>query len=153
MANDKLEIRSLFFEDLSLGLSESMSHTITDADIKGFAELSGDRNPIHLSEEFAAKTFLKTRIAHGIYTASFISALIGMRLPGPGAIYISQSLFFSAPVRLGDTVTAKVEVVELMAEKCRARLACTCKVGDEVVLEGEAWVKVPSRLPRPEKTA
>ena len=153
MANHKLKIRSLFFEDLSLGLSEEMSHTITDADIRGFAELSGYRNPIHLSEEFAAKTFLKSRIAHGIYTASFISALIGMRLPGPGAIYISQSLFFRAPVRLGDTLHAKVEVAELMAEKCRARLNCVCKVGDEVVLEGEAWVKVPSRLPRPEKAA
>ena len=153
MANDKLEIRRLFFEDLTLGMSEVMSHTISDSDIRGFAELSGDRNPIHLSEEFAAKTFLKTRIAHGIYTASFISALIGMRIPGPGAIYISQTLFFRAPVRLGDTVVAKVEVVELMAEKCRARLACSCKVGDEVVLEGEAWVKVPSRLPRPEKAA
>jgi 3-hydroxybutyryl-CoA dehydratase len=153
MADTKLEMRSLFFEDLTLGLSESMSHTITDADIRGFAQLSGDSNPIHLSEEFAAKTFLKTRIAHGIFTASFISALIGMRLPGPGAIYISQTLFFKAPVRLGDTVKVKVEVVELMVEKCRARLACSCMVGDEVVLEGEAWVKVPSKLPRPEKAA
>lgn len=153
MTNKQLEMRSLFFEDLSLGMSESLSHTVTDADIKGFAQLSGDSNPIHLSEEFAAKTFLKTRIAHGIYTASFISALIGMRLPGPGAIYISQTLFFKAPVRLGDTIDVKVEVAELMAEKCRARLACTCKVGDEVVLEGEAWVKVPSKLPRPDKAA
>ena len=153
MADSKLEIRSLFFEDMTTGMSESMSRTITDADIKGFAELSGDSNPIHLSEEFAAKTFLKTRIAHGIYTASFISALIGMRLPGPGAIYISQTLFFKAPVRLGDTVEATVEVAELMAEKCRARIACVCKVGDEVVLDGEAWVKVPSKLPRPDKAA
>ncbi len=153
MADTKLEMRSLFFEDMTTGMSESMSHTVTDADIKSFAQLSGDSNPIHLSEEFAAKTFLKTRIAHGIYTASFISAVIGMRLPGPGAIYISQSLFFKAPVRLGDTIEVKVEVAELMGEKCRARLACTCKVGDEVVLEGEAWVKVPSKLPRPEKAA
>lgn len=152
MSDNKLEMRSLFFEDLTLGMSESMSHTVTDADIKGFAQLSGDSNPIHLSEEFAAKTFLKTRIAHGIYTASFISALIGMRLPGPGAIYISQSLFFKAPVRLGDTVNVKVAVAELMAEKCRARLACSCTVGPDVVLEGEAWVKVPSKLPRPEKS-
>lgn len=149
----QLEMRSLFFEDLSLGMSESLTHTITDADLKAFAELSGDRNPIHLSEEFAAKTFLKSRIAHGIFTASFISALIGMRMPGPGAIYISQTLFFRAPVKLGDTVAVTVEVAELMAEKCRARLACICKVGADVVLEGEAWVKVPSRLPRPEKTS
>ncbi len=115
------------------------------SDVVGFAEVSGDRNPIHLSEHFAAKTPFKTRIAHGLYTASLISALLGTRLPGPGAIYLSQSLHFRAPVKIGDTVTVSVEVVELMPEKNRARLACECRVGDTVVLDGEALVKVPTR--------
>ncbi len=109
------------------------------------AEITGDRNPIHLSEHFAAKTPFGTRIAHGLYTASLISAVLGTRLPGPGAIYISQTLNFKAPVKIGDEVVVRVEVAELIPERRRARLACTCKVKDELVLEGEAWVKVPSR--------
>ena len=106
---------------------------------------SGDHNPIHLSDEFAAKTPFKTRIAHGIYTASLISAVIGTRLPGPGAIYMTQSLKFLAPVRIGDTVDATVEVTELSDKGRRATLSCVCKVGDTVVMEGEAMVKVPAR--------
>ena len=107
-------------------------------------KLTGDRNPIHLSEHFAAKTPFGERIAHGLYTASLISAVLGTRLPGPGAIYISQSLNFRAPVRIGDTVDVTVTVAELVPERQRARLTCICKVGDEIVLDGEALVKVPS---------
>jgi 3-hydroxybutyryl-CoA dehydratase len=142
------DIRSLFFEDLTVGMTERLSRTVSSADVVGFAELSGDHNPIHLSDDYAAQTSFKTRIAHGLYTASLISALVGTRLPGPGAIYLSQTLHFRAPVKIGDKVEVQVAVAELMAEKRRARLACTCKVGDEIVLDGEAWVKVPSSTPR-----
>jgi 3-hydroxybutyryl-CoA dehydratase len=139
-----LPLRTLFFEDLSVGMSETLEKTIASSDVVGFAQLTGDRNPIHLSEHFAAKTAFGRRIAHGLYTASLISAVLGTRLPGPGAIYISQTLNFRAPVKIGDTVEVIVEVAELIPERLRARLACTCKVGDEIVLDGEALVKVPS---------
>ncbi|GGF80264.1 (R)-specific enoyl-CoA hydratase [Azorhizobium oxalatiphilum] len=139
------ELRLLCFEDLTVGLSETLVKTIASSDVVGFAEVTGDRNPIHLSEHFAARTPFGTRIAHGLYTASLISAVLGTRLPGPGAVYISQTLNFRAPVKIGDTVHVIVEVAELIPERRRARLACTCKVGEEVVLDGEAWVKVPPR--------
>jgi 3-hydroxybutyryl-CoA dehydratase len=137
-------LRTLFFEDLSVGMAERLKKTVAASDVVGFAQLTGDRNPIHLSEHFAAKTTFRTRIAHGLYTASLISAVLGTRLPGPGAVYISQTLNFRAPVKIGDTVVVTVTVAELIPEKCRARLACRCEVGGEVVLDGEAWVKVPS---------
>ncbi|WP_341988032.1 3-hydroxybutyryl-CoA dehydratase [Azorhizobium sp. AG788] len=139
------ELRLLCFEDLELGMTEILTKTIASSDVVGFAEVTGDRNPIHLSEHFAARTPFGTRIAHGLYTASLISAVLGTRLPGPGAVYISQTLNFRAPVKIDDTVTVKVEVAELIPERRRARLACTCSVGDELVLDGEAWVKVPPR--------
>lgn len=139
-----LPLQTLFFEDLSVGMTETLSKTISSDDVVGFAQLTGDRNPIHLSEHFAAKTSFGSRIAHGLYTAGLISAVLGTRLPGPGAIYISQTLHFRAPVRIGDTVGVTVTVAELIPERQRARLSCTCRVGDEVVLEGEALVKVPS---------
>ena len=137
--------QSLFFEDLAIGMREAHSKLVKSSDVVGFAEISGDRNPIHLSEHFAAKTPFGGRIAHGLYTASLISAVIGTRMPGPGAIYISQTLRFLAPVRIGDTVEASVEIVELSEKGNRAKLACQCKVGDTVVLEGEAIVKIPAR--------
>src|SRR6202790_2568198 len=143
-----LPLRILHFEDLSVGMTETLSKTISSDDVVGFATLTGDRNPIHLSEHFAAKTSFGGRIAHGLYTAGLISAVLGTRLPGPGAIYVSQTLNFRAPVKIGDTVVVTVTVAELIPERQRARLACTCRVGDLVVLDGEALVKVPS-----EKTA
>jgi 3-hydroxybutyryl-CoA dehydratase len=141
-----LLLQMLHFEDLSIGMTETLHKTIDSSDVVGFAEVTGDRNPIHLSEHFAAQTPFGTRIAHGLYTASLISAVLGTRLPGPGAIYISQTLNFRAPVKIGDTVEVKVTVAELMTEKCRARLACMCSVAGEIVLDGEAWVKVPSKV-------
>jgi 3-hydroxybutyryl-CoA dehydratase len=148
-----LLLRTLYFEDLSVGMTEQMTKTVSSSDVVGFAEITGDRNPIHLSEHFAAKTPFGTRIAHGLYTAGLISAVLGTRLPGPGAIYISQMLNFRAPVRIGDMVEVCVSVAELIPEKFRARLSCTCSVAGECVLDGEAWVKVPSReavgRPRP----
>jgi 3-hydroxybutyryl-CoA dehydratase len=141
-------LRTLFFEDLSVGMTETLEKTVSSSDVVGFAQLTGDRNPIHLSEHFAARTSFGKRIAHGLYTASLISAVLGTRLPGPGAIYISQTLNFRAPVKIGDTVLVTVTVRELIPEKSRARLSCICAVDGEVVLDGEALVKVPS-----EKTA
>ena len=140
-----LELRNLCFEELSVGMSETLSKTVSSSDVIGFAELTGDRNPLHLSQHFAARTPFGGRIAHGLYTASLISALLGTRLPGPGAVYLSQTLKFLAPVRIGDTVDVEVKVIELMPEKHRARLSSICSVKGEVVLEGEALVKVPSR--------
>jgi 3-hydroxybutyryl-CoA dehydratase len=140
-----LTLRTLYFEDLTVGMTEKLSKTISASDVVGFAEVTGDRNPIHLSEHFAAQTPFKTRIAHGLYTASLISAVLGTRLPGPGAVYISQTLNFRAPVKIGDVVDVTVTVADLNAERHRARLTCICAVGDEVVLDGEALVKVPSQ--------
>ncbi|HWC94566.1 MAG TPA: MaoC family dehydratase [Pseudolabrys sp.] len=140
-----LPLQMLYFEDHALGMSEVLRKTIDSSDVVGFAEVTGDRNPIHLSEHFAAKTPFGTRIAHGLYTASLISAVLGTRLPGPGAVYISQTLNFRAPVKIGDTVEVNVSVAELLPDKRRARLACTCTVAGETVLDGEAWVKVPSK--------
>src|SRR6188472_619552 len=141
-----LPLQMLYYEDISIGMTEMLKKTINSSDVVGFAEVTGDRNPIHLSEHFAAKTPFGTRIAHGLYTASLISAVLGTRLPGPGAIYISQTLNFRAPVKIGDTVEVTVQVTELVPERQRARLTCTCKVADEIVLDGEALVKVPSAV-------
>ncbi len=140
-----LPLRILYFEDLSVGMTAVHSKTVKSSDVVGFAEITGDRNPIHLSEHFAAKTPFKGRIAHGLYTASLISAVIGTQLPGPGAIYLSQTLRFLAPVKIGDTIDAIVEVAELSEKGQRATLSCKCSVGSTVVLEGEAVVKVPRR--------
>ena len=139
-----LALQILHFEDLVVGMSERLSKVVSSSDVVGFAQVTGDRNPIHLSEHFAAKTQFKKRIAHGLYTASLISAVLGTRLPGPGAICISQTLNFRAPVKIGDTVEVVVAVAVVVPQRLRARLSCICKVGDEIVLDGEAWVKVPS---------
>ena len=136
--------RTLYFEDLSIGLTESYEKEVKSSDVVGFAEITGDRNPIHLSEHFAAKTPFGGRIAHGLYTASLISAVIGTRLPGPGAIYMSQTLNFKAPVKIGDTVVTTVKILELM-EKRRVKFETVCSVGGKPVLAGEAVLMVPSR--------
>jgi 3-hydroxybutyryl-CoA dehydratase len=134
-----------FFEDLEIGLESSFAKTISEADIIAFAEVSGDRNPVHLDEEYAAQTKFKTRIAHGMLTAGLLSAVCGMQLPGPGAIYVSQTLNFRGPVKIGDRVVAAVKVAELIPEKRRVRLDCTCTVEGNLVLEGEAILMVPRR--------
>lgn len=140
-----VSLSGYFFEDLSIGMEESFSKRVTFREIEGFAEISGDNNPIHLDEEFAATTMFGGRIAHGFLSASFISTVIGTKLPGPGSIYMSQSLRFLAPVRIGDMVTASARIISLNAEKYRAVLACTCTVDGEAVIDGEALVKIPSR--------
>lgn len=133
-----------YFEDLAVGMRETLTKTVENEDVIGFAELSGDHNPIHLSEHFARKTRFGQRIVHGLYTASLISGVIGMRLPGPGAVYVSQTLNFLGPVKIGDTVDVSVEVVELTPKGRRVRLKCECRVKGELVLVGEGVLSVPS---------
>jgi 3-hydroxybutyryl-CoA dehydratase len=133
------------FEDLRLGMTASTGKTITEADILMFAAVSTDTNPVHLNAEAAAATPFKERIAHGMLSAGLISAVLGTRLPGPGTIYLGQTLSFRRPVKIGDTVTATVEVIALDAEKKRASLKTVCTVGGKVVIEGEALVMPPSR--------
>ena len=139
------EIKSYAFEDLQLGLEASYAREVTDADIVAFADVTGDRNPVHLDAVYAANTPFKTPISHGMLTAGYISAVFGMHLPGPGAIYVSQTLNFRAPVRHGDEVVASVRIVDLIPAKRRARFECICRVGDKIVLEGEAILMVPAR--------
>jgi 3-hydroxybutyryl-CoA dehydratase len=134
-----------FIEDLKPGLAASFGKTVTEADITMFAGVSGDTNPVHLDQVFAEATPFKGRIAHGMLSAGFISAVLGTKLPGPGSIYMSQTLRFKAPVKIGDTVTATCTVTEVIPEKRRAVLSTICRVGDTVVIEGEALIMVPSR--------
>lgn len=140
-----LSRKTYFFEDLAVGMEASMKKTVEESDIVAFAEISGDKNPVHLDAEYAASTVFKQRIAHGILTASYISAVLGMEMPGPGCVYVSQTLNFKAPVKIGDTVLAKVKVIELLPEKRRALFETQCIVGDKVVLEGQAMLMVPAR--------
>jgi 3-hydroxybutyryl-CoA dehydratase len=135
----------LYFEDLKVGMRATYVKTVTEFDVIAFAGLSGDKNPIHLDEAYARKTRFGGRIAHGMLSAALLSAVLGTRLPGPGAVYMSQTLFFRAPVRLGAEVTASVEIVELIPAKSRVRLACACTVGADTVIDGEALMFVPKR--------
>jgi 3-hydroxybutyryl-CoA dehydratase len=137
--------KGYFLEDLKVGQEASISKTVTEADIAKFADVSGDRNPVHLDAAYAATTMFKERIAHGMLSAGYISAVFGMHLPGPGSIYISQSLNFKAPVKIGDTVTASVKVIEIIPDKKRARFETVCSVGGTPVLTGEAVLKIPVR--------
>lgn len=132
-------------EDLEVGMSATFAKTVTDADIVMFAGVSGDMNPVHISDEYAGQTVFKGRIAHGILSASFISAALGTKLPGPGCIYLSQNLRFRAPVKIGDTVTARVTVKAMDIERQRVTLDTTCTVGERVVIDGEALLMVASR--------
>ena len=138
-------MQGLSLEDLFVGQCSELTRTVTDADIVGFAEITGDRNPIHLNQSYAEKTSFGSRIAHGMLSAGYISAVIGTQLPGPGAIYLSQSLRFRRPVRIGDTVVARVEVAAINTSRARVTLATACRVDGEVVVEGEAEVLAPRR--------
>jgi 3-hydroxybutyryl-CoA dehydratase len=138
-------LHGFYFEELTLGQQATVSRTITETDLRNFSGVSGDTNPMHLSEEFAKTTPFGGTIVHGMLTASLISAVIGTKLPGPGCIYMSQSLKFLAPVRVGDTVYATCTVKELFPEKKRVLLDTKCYVKETVVVEGEALIKVPSK--------
>lgn len=135
-------------DDLSVGMTADYVRSVGEAEIVAFADLSGDNNPVHLDEAFAAKTMFKGRIAHGMLSAAFISTALGTKLPGYGCIYMSQDLRFKAPVRIGDVVRTEVTVTEVIPEKKRAVLATKCYVGDKLVLEGSAMMMVPSKADR-----
>ena len=138
-------MQGLFLEDLSLGQSAELVRTVDEAAIVAFAQVTGDENPVHLDEAYAATTAFKTRIAHGMLSAGYISAVIGTKLPGPGAIYMSQALKFKRPVRIGDVVTARATITAIDAEKGRVTLETVCEVAGKAVLEGEALIMVPRR--------
>jgi 3-hydroxybutyryl-CoA dehydratase len=135
-------------EDITVGMSAEIAKTITDADIVLFSGVSMDSNAVHMDEEFGRTTPFGGRIAHGMLSASLLSSVLGNRLPGPGTVYMSQSLRFRAPVRPGDTVRARVTVKEVIAEKSRVVLDTVCTVGDKVVIDGEAMVMATSRAKR-----
>jgi len=140
-------LHGLYFDELSVGQSAEITRVVGAGDIEAFAAVSGDVNPVHLDDVYAKATPFGGRIAHGMLSAAYISAVLGNRLPGPGAIYLSQSLKFVKPVRAGDTITARVDVLEVLRERNRARLRTVCvnQRGEEV-LSGEAWV-MPSKAP------
>ncbi|SHF32354.1 3-hydroxybutyryl-CoA dehydratase [Lampropedia hyalina DSM 16112] len=135
--------RGVPIEEIKPGMSVSRSQLITDADIQAFAAVTGDRNPVHLSDEYAASTQFGKRIAHGILSAGFFSALFGMELPGPGCIYISQSVKFKRPVYIGDTVVATVKVVSVDMERRRVLFETVGTVNDRAVVTGEAELYIP----------
>jgi 3-hydroxybutyryl-CoA dehydratase len=139
------EKHGFYLEDLEVGMTGLYAKTVTDADIVMFAGISGDTNPVHLDALFADQTAFKGRIAHGMLSASFISTVLGTRLPGPGCIYLSQSLKFRAPVKAGDTVTARVTLKDIDPDTKRITLDTVCSVGDTVVVDGEAVLIVNRR--------
>ena len=131
-------------EELEIGQSATYERTVSEEDIVRFAEVSGDDNPVHLDEEFASKTMFKGRIAHGMLGAGFISTAVGTKLPGYGCIYISQSLRFRAPVRIGDTVITTATVKAVDKDRKRVTMETVCTVGDKIVIDGEAELMVPA---------
>lgn len=141
----KSEFQGYLLEDLDVGMTAAYARTVTEADVVMFAGVSGDMNPVHMNREYAQRTIFKGPIAHGMLTASFISTVLGTKLPGPGCIYVSQDLRFRAPVRIGDTVRAEVTVTEIIPDKKRVVLMTKCTVGDRVVLDGTAVMMVQSR--------
>jgi 3-hydroxybutyryl-CoA dehydratase len=138
-------VTGYYFEDLQVGMEAAITHVITIQDIEAFSAITGDLNPIHLDEAWAAKTRFGGRIAHGMLTGGLVSAVIGTRLPGPGNIYIKQTLEFRAPVRPGDSITARVRVSRLEPTKNRVFLDTICSCGELEVLRGEAVIRVQSR--------
>ncbi len=134
---------SFCISELAVGMTANYEKCISREDVQLFAQVSGDDNPVHLDEDYAEGTMFRQCIAHGMLTGSLLSKVIGTQLPGNGTIYLSQSLRFRAPVLVGDTVDAQVEVTALDRGRKRVTLACVCKVGDKVVLDGEAEVMVP----------
>jgi 3-hydroxybutyryl-CoA dehydratase len=147
MDNTRLheDLNGYFIEDLSVGMSAVFAKTITEADIVMFSGVTGDMNPVHVNEDFAQDTIFKGRIAHGMLTASLISTVLGMKLPGPGCIYLSQDLKFLAPVRAGDTVTARAIITDIIPEKKRIICKTTASIGEKLVCDGEAKMMVRSR--------
>jgi 3-hydroxybutyryl-CoA dehydratase len=133
-------VDGLCLEDLSVGQCAELQREVTGSDLDAFAAVTGDDNPVHLDEAYAAKTAFGGRIAHGMLSAGYISAVIGTKLPGPGTIYLSQTLRFRRPVRIGDTVVARVEITAINAARARVSLSTVCRVNGNTVVEGEAEI-------------
>ncbi len=142
---ERAELDGFTIEELEVGMTNIYSKTVTESDINLFCAISGDTNPLHLDHEYAATTMFGGPIAHGMLAASMISTVIGTKLPGPGCVYISQNCRFTAPVRAGDTVRARVTITEINRERRRIKLDTVCTVGKKVVIEGDAEVLVPAR--------
>ena len=140
-----MEYKTKFIEDFSVGMESTIEKTVTIEDIKRFAEVSGDFNPVHLDEEFAKKTIFKGRIAHGFLTASFISTIIATELPGPGSIYLKQSLKFLAPVYINEKILVKVRIIEIYIEKSKVKLITECFKNKTLVLTGEAEILIQAK--------
>ena len=140
-----MEYKTRFIEDFSVGMESTTEKTVTIEDIKRFAEVSGDFNPVHLDEEFAKKTIFKRRIAHGFLTASFISTIIASELPGPGSIYLKQSLKFLAPVYINEKILVKVRIIEINIQKSKVKLITECFKNKTLVLTGEAEILVQAK--------
>lgn len=138
-------INELDIDEIQVGMAESSPHIITNRDVVSFSEISGDKNPVHLDEEFAATTRFKKRIAHGLMSSSYFSALFGTRLPGRGCVYVSQNLSFKRPVYIGDEVVATIEVVEVKAESRRVLFNTFCKVNNKIVITGTAEIYIPPK--------
>ncbi|MBM5570218.1 MULTISPECIES: MaoC family dehydratase [Deefgea] len=134
-----------YFNELSVGDFEEYRKTVTETDVVLFAGLTGDNNPMHIDEEFASQTRFGSRIIHGMLTASFLSSVIGMKMPGPGCIYMGQNIKFLKPVHIGETVTARATIIEIYPEKQRVKLLTECIVRGVVVLTGDALVWVPNK--------
>ena len=145
MPTSPLPLHGHYLEDLIVGMTASFAKTITEADIVMFAGISGDTNPVHIHEEFGAATPFKSRVVHGMLSASLLSTVFGTKLPGPGAIYLQQNLRFKAPVRIGNTVTAIATITEIIADKRRVVFDCRCLVGDTEVIVGDATLMVSNR--------
>ena len=139
------ELRGKYLDEITEGMTAVFSKTVTEADIVLFAGITGDTNPVHLDEEFAKPTMFKGRIAHGMLTAGFISAVFGTKLPGPGSVYISQTMNFTAPVLIGETITAVATITAIDEKRRRVTLKTQCLNGDKVVIDGEATILVPRR--------
>lgn len=138
-----LLLTKLSIEDIQVGMEVSYSQTITDADVKSFSGISGDKNPVHMDDEYAKDSRYKKRIAHGMISASFFSALFGTKIPGEGCVYVAQNLQFKRPVYLDDTVTATVIVKDVDLKKRRVFFRTLCKVKNKIVIDGEAELFVP----------
>jgi 3-hydroxybutyryl-CoA dehydratase len=139
------EPKGYCIEDLQPGMAASYTRKVTADDIQKFGDVTGDYNPVHFDEDYAKTTIFKSRIAHGLLSAGYISTVLGTKLPGAGAIFMSANIRFKAPVRIGDEVTATCTIREVLAAKKRVVFDCVCKVGDTVVIDGEAMLMVPSR--------
>ncbi len=141
------ELRGHYIDELRVGMTEVYVRTVTETDIVQYSQISGDDNPLHVNDEFARQTVFKGRIAHGMLTCGYISAVLGTELPGPGCAYLNQNLNFRAPVRIGDTVQTRVTVKSLEPDFNRCCCEVVCSIGEKVVIDGEAVLWVPKRRP------